>query len=162
MIQKETVAALVEAALTESGSESYLVDVSVDRDNRIVVEIDNDTAVDIDECAALTEYIEAHLDRDKEDYELEVGSAGLTSPLKTLRQYRKYEGQEVEVLMRDGRKLKGLLGATDDEGFVLEWTAMEKPVDPATGLPGKKKQAVHHRETLQHSDVNQVKYIIEF
>ena len=162
MINIQEITDLADQFLLESESESFLVDVTVSRDNRIVVEIDNDEAVDIDECVQLSQYIEQHLDRNKEDFELEVGSAGLTSPLKVLRQYAKFEGEEVEVLMRDGRKLAGILGAADDEGFDLTWTTMEKVTDPATGKQGKKKQAVEHAEKLRHTDVNQVKYVINF
>ena len=162
MINKQEITDLADQFLLESGSESYLVDVTVSRDNRIVVEIDNDEAVDIDECAQLSQYIEQHLDRNREDFELEVGSAGLTSPFKVLRQYEKFEGEEVEVLMRDGRKLTGTLGAADDEGFDMTWTTMEKVTDPATGKQSKKKQAVEHAEKLRHADVNQVKYVINF
>ncbi|MBE6332496.1 MAG: ribosome assembly cofactor RimP [Bacteroidales bacterium] len=162
MISKQEIIDLADQYLLESDSESFLVDVTVSRDNQIVVEIDNDEAVDIDECVQLSQYIEQHLDRNKEDFELEVGSAGLTSPLKVLRQYAKFEGEEVEVLMRDGRKLTGTLGVADDEGFDLTWTTMEKVTDPATGKPGKKKQAVEHNEKLRHADVNQVKYVINF
>jgi len=162
MINKQEIIDLVDQFLLESESESYLVDVTVSRDNSIVVEIDNDEAVDVDECAAISRYIDEHMDRDKEDFELEVGSAGLTSPLKVLRQYAKFEGEEVEALMRDGRKLTGILGAADEEGFDLTWTTMEKVVDPATGKPSKKKQPVEHEEHLRHADVNMVKYIINF
>ena len=162
MINKQEIIDLVDQYLLESESESYLVDVTVSRDNQIVVEIDNDEAVDIDECALLSQYIDQHLDREKEDFELEVGSAGLTSPLKVLRQYEKFEGEEVEVLMRDGRKLTGVLGMADDTGFDLSWTTLEKVIDPATGKPGKKKQEVQHDEHLSHSDVNQVKYVVKF
>ncbi|MBO6012548.1 MAG: ribosome assembly cofactor RimP [Bacteroidales bacterium] len=162
MIQKQEIVDLVDQFLLESESESYLVDVTVSRDNRIVVEIDNDEAVDIDECALLSDYIDSHMDRNREDFELEVGSAGLTSPLKVLRQYQKFEGEEVEVLLRDGHKLKGILGATDEEGFDLDWTTMEKTVDPETGKQSKKKQEVQHHQHLLHKDVNQVKYIINF
>ncbi|MCR5360409.1 MAG: ribosome assembly cofactor RimP [Bacteroidales bacterium] len=162
MISKQEIIDLADQYLLESDSESFLVDVTVSRDNQIVVEIDNDEAVDIDECVQLSQYIEQHLDRNKEDFELEVGSAGLTSPLKVLRQYAKFEGEEVEVLMRDGRKLTGTLGAADEEGFDLAWTTMEKVTDPATGKPGKKKQTVEHNEKLCHADVNQVKYVINF
>lgn len=162
MINKQEIIDLVDQYLLESESESFLVDVTVSRDNQIVVEIDNDEAVDIDECALLSQYIDQHMDREKEDFELEVGSAGLTSPLKVLRQYAKFEGEEVEVLMRDGRKLTGILGMADETGFDLSWTTMEKVTDPVTGKPGKKKQEVQHDEHLSHSDVNQVKYVVKF
>ena len=152
MINKQEIIDLVDQYLLESESESYLIDVTVSRDNQIVVTLDNDEAIDIDECAALSQYIDEHMDRDKEDFEMEVGSAGLTSPLKTLRQYAKFEGEEMEVLMRDGRKLRGILGETDEEGFDLTWTTREK-------VEGKKKKEdVEHHEHLLHKDVNRVYY----
>lgn len=152
MIQKQEITDLVDQYLQVSESESFLVDVTVSRDNKVVVEIDNDEAVDIDECVAISRYIDEHMDRDKEDFELEVGSCGLTSPLKTLRQYAKFEGEEMEVLMRDGRKLKGVLGATDESGFDLTWTTLEK-------IEGKKKkEEVTHEEHLLHKDVNRIYY----
>lgn len=162
MIQKQVIIDLVDQYLLESESESFLVDVTVSRDNQIVVEIDNDEAVDIDECVAISQYIDGHMDRDKEDFELEVGSAGLTSPLKTLRQFAKFEGEQMEVLMRDGRKLVGLLGAADEEGFDLTWTTMEKVTDPVTGKQSKKKQEVTHQQHLLHKEVNRVTYVVEF
>lgn len=162
MIQKQVIIDLVDQYLLESESESFLVDVTVSRDNQIVVEIDNDEAVDIDECVAISQYIDGHMDRDKEDFELEVGSAGLTSPLKTLRQYVKFEGEQMEVLMRDGRKLTGLLGAADEEGFDLTWTTMEKVIDPLTGKQSKKKQEVTHQQHLLHKEVNRVTYLVKF
>lgn len=162
MINKQEIIDLVEQYLLVSESESFLVDVTVSRDNCIVVEIDNDEAVDIDECVAISQYIDEHMDREREDFELEVGSAGLTSPLKTLRQFAKFEGEEMEVLMRDGRKLKGTLGAADNEGFDLTWVTMEKVTDPETGKQSKKKQEVTHQEHLNHKDVNRVQYVVSF
>lgn len=158
MIQKQEIIDLVDQYLLSSESESYLIDVTVSRDNVIVVTLDNDEALDIDECVALSHYIDERMDRDREDFELEVGSAGLSAPLRTLRQYAKYEGETMEVLMRDGRKLVGILGEADDEGFDLTWTTLEKVTDPATGKQSKKKQEVEHHERLLHKDVNQVKY----
>ncbi len=158
MILKQTIIDLVDQFLLATDSESFLIDVTVSRDNQIVITLDNDETIDIDECAELSRYIDDHMDREAEDFELEVGSAGLTSPLKTLRQYAKFEGEEMEVLMRDGRKLKGILGEADEEGFDLTWTTREKVVDPATGKEKKKKEDVEHHEHLLHKDVNQVRY----
>lgn len=162
MIQKQTIIDLVDQFLLATESESYLIDVTVSRDNQIVITLDNDETIDIDECAALSRYIDEHMDRDVEDFELEVGSAGLTSPLKTLRQYAKFEGEEMEVMMRDGRKLKGILGEADEEGFDLTWTAKEKVVDPVTGKEKKKKEEVTHQEHLLHKNVNRVQYVVTF
>ena len=158
MIQKQVIIDLVDEFLQSTDSESYLIDVTVSRDNQIVITLDNDEAIDIDECVALSQFIDGRMDREVEDFELEVGSAGLTSPLRTLRQYAKYEGEEVEVLMRDGRKLIGVLGAADEEGFDLTWTTMEKVTDPVTGKQSKKKQEVQHQQHIAHQEANQVKY----
>ena len=152
MIQKQEIIDLVDQFLLATESESYLIDVTVSRDNSIVVTLDNDEAVDIDECVSLSQYINDRMDREREDYELEVGSAGLTSPLQQLRQYAKFEGEVMEVLMRDGRKLRGILGAADEQGFDFEWTVKEK-------VEGKKKKEdVTHHEHLAHADVNKVYY----
>lgn len=158
MINKQEIIDLTDQFLLVTESESYLIDVTVSRDNVIVITLDNDESIDIDECAALSRYIDEHMDREREDFELEVGSAGLTTPLKTLRQYAKFEGETMEVMMRDGRKLRGILGAADDEGFDLTWTTLEKVTDPATGKQLKKKQEVEHHEHLLHKEVNRVQY----
>lgn len=152
MIDKQNIIDLVDQYLLESESESYLIDVIVNRDNNIVVEIDNDEAVDIDECVAISRYIDEHMDRNIEDFDLEVGSAGLTSPLKNLRQFAKFEGEEMEVLCRDGKKLKGVLGAADEEGFDLTFTQKIKPEG------SKKKIEVTETQRILHKDVNQVRY----
>ena len=68
------------------GTDLFLVDVRISKDNNIVVEIDSDTSVDIDECIRLNRLVESEFGRDEEDYELEIGSAGLTSPLRERRQ----------------------------------------------------------------------------
>ena len=82
MIEKETVKSLVNQWL--EGKEYFLTDLSVSADNRIVVEIDHKEGVWIDDCVNLSRYIDQHLDRDVEDYELEVGSAGIGQPFKVL------------------------------------------------------------------------------
>ena len=156
MINKETIKTLVEEWL--QGNDYFLVDIMFGSDDRIVIEIDHADGVWIEDCVELSKFIEDHLDRDKEDFELEVGSAGLTAPLRTLRQYAKFEGETMEVMLRDGRKLRGILGATDDEGFDLTWTTLEHVIDPATGKRSKKKQEVEHHEHLSHKDVNRIYY----
>ena len=87
MIDKKEINALVEEFLKDSGN--YLVDILIASGNLITVEIDNDNGVNIDDCVELSRYLESKFDRDTEDFELTVTSAGLTSPFKTLRQYKK-------------------------------------------------------------------------
>lgn len=117
MIDKNELQAFVEDQLKDSGY--FLTDLRITPSNEITVEIDSLSPGDIDECVALTRAIEAAFDRDSEDYELEVGTAGLTSPLKVRRQYDKYVGRDLEVLTSDSRKLHGMLRSVSDDGIVL-------------------------------------------
>lgn len=156
MIDKQLIAATVEKAL--EGTDCFLVDVTVTPDDRITVEIDSDTGVDIDLCARITRDIEAAFDRDAEDYELEVGSAGLTSPFKVRRQYEKNIGNEVEILTRDGRKLSGVLTAVSDDG-----TAFTVEVSKRVKEPGMKRPVtVAEPIDLNVADCKYVRYKINF
>ena len=156
MIDKQIIVALAEQFLQQQQSESYLVEVSISKNNVIVVEIDNDEAVDLNECVALSRYIDENMDREKEDFELEVGSAGLTSPFKCLRQFAKYKGRNVEILTRSGEKLKGVLENADADGFSVTVTKKVKPEG------SKKKIEVTETLNLQHQEVNAVRYALEF
>ena len=102
MIQHTTIEEIVSAYIAEHHPDYYIVETAVHPGNRIVVELDSESGINIDDCVALTKHIESQLDREAEDFELEVGSAGLTSPLKVLRQYTSTIGQEVEVLRKGG------------------------------------------------------------
>ena len=146
MIEKKVVSQLVEEKLASSSN--YLVDVVIKPGNLIVVEIDNDEAVSIDDCAELSRYLEEHLDRDVEDYELEVGSAGITSPFKVLRQYVKNIGNEVEMLLKNGSKLTGVLKS-----------AVEKKVKPEGA---KRKVTVVEDESYTFDEIKYTKYLIRF
>lgn len=88
-----------------SEKDYFLVDITVTPDDRIVVEIDHAEGVWIEDCVDLSRFIESRLSREEEDYELEVGSAGIGQPFKVLRQYQNHVGKDVEVLTADGRKL---------------------------------------------------------
>lgn len=109
------------------GTDYFPVEVTVTPSNEIKVEVDSMSAVDIDFCVKLTREIEEAFPRDDEDYELEVGSAGLTSPFKVRRQYDKNIGQDVEVLARDGKKYRGTLISADDSGFRIRMQEKVKP-----------------------------------
>ena len=132
------------------------MDVRVDAGNRIEVEIDSDEPVSIEECESLTRAIESEFDRDKEDYELEVGSAGLTSPFKVRRQYLKYIGQEVEVLPKDGKKISGILKTADETGFTI--ISKEKVKKPDSKRPVI--EDVTH--TFPYEEVKYTKYLLKF
>ena len=154
MIEKKLIIDFTEQYL--EGSPNYLTDVSVSADNTITVEIDNDHGVDIDDCVALSRYLESKLDRDTEDFELTVTSAGLSSPFKILRQYKKYEGKEVEVLSKNGQKITGTLKSSDDNGFTVSVTKKIKPEG------AKRKIEVEEDIRFAFEEVKHTKYLIRF
>jgi ribosome maturation factor RimP len=137
-------------------SDAFPVEIAVRPGNVIVVEIDSFEGVCIDDCIELNRLIESKLDRDVEDFELEVGSAGLTSPFKVPKQYEKNIGNEVEVLTKDGRKLSGVLKACGSEGFTVTITKMEKPEG------AKRKIAVEEDLSFKYEEVKYTKYLIRF
>lgn len=154
MIDLQSVKKIVNEGI--QGTDLFVVDITVSPDNRIVVEVDNDEGVDIDRCTTLHRYIESRLDREVEDYELEVGSAGITSPFKVVRQYQKNIGNEVEVLTRSGQKLTGTLKAADEEAFTLTVTKKVKPEG------AKRKIEVEEDLTFPYNEIKYTKYIIRF
>lgn len=154
MIDKNVVKKLVEEWLQDK--EYFLVSIEISPDDRIVVEIDHADGVWIEDCVALSKYIEDHLHRDEEDYELEVGSAGLGQPFKVPQQYINFIGKEVEVLDADGKKVKGILKAVEGNDFTVG-------VEEKVKVEGKKrpvKQEVDH--VYQMDKVKYTKYIISF
>lgn len=154
MIDKALLTRSVEKAI--EGTDLFIVDIKVSPQNCIVVEIDSPTNLDIDTCAAVTRAIESDFDRDIEDYELEVGSAGLTSPFKVRGQYLKNIGNDIEILTRDGRKLHAVLTAVDTDSFTFEYPVKRKE-------PGAKRPVtVMESETLPFSEAKSVKYMISF
>lgn len=154
MIEKNVISRLAEEKLASSSN--YLVDVVIKPGNLIIVEIDNDEAVCIDDCVALSRFLEEHLDRDIEDYELEVGSAGITSPFKVLRQYSKNIGNEVEMLLKSGVKLTATLKSVDEKGVVV---SVEKKVVPEGG---KRKVTVTEDQSYTFDEIKYTKYLIRF
>ena len=154
MIDKNVVKSLVEEWLQDK--DYFLVDIEISQDSRIVVEIDHADGVWIEDCVALSRYIEDRLSRDEEDYELEVGSAGLGQPFKVPQQYLNFMGEEVEVLDADGKKTRGVLKSVDGNNFVV--TATEK-----VKVEGKKRpqlMEVDHDFEMDH--VKYTKYLISF
>lgn len=149
MIDKNIVNQLVSDFLTDK--DCFLVDVTVQPGNFIVVEIDSEKGVDIDTCCAISRHVEANLDREIEDYELEVGSTGLTAPFKVLRQYQKNVGNEVEVLA-GGKKMTGVLLQANEENFTIQ---------VAKKVKGQ-KQPVLEEVVLAYSEVKYTKYNFKF
>ena len=137
MISKDKVREIVEGWLADK--EYFLVDVFVSADNCISVEIDHAEGVWIEDCVQLSKHVEANLDREVEDYELEVGSAGIGQPFKVLRQYINHIGKEVEVLAIDGKKYRGILTQANEEGLTLAVQVKER-------LEGSKRPVIVDKE----------------
>ena len=146
MIEKIKILELVNNAL--EGSDKFLVNLKITPDNRIFVDIDGDNGITVDDCIELSRTIEGQLDRDAEDFELNVSSAGADQPLKLVRQYRKNVGRDLEVVMFDGKEAEGTLENADDNGIVLR-------------TKGTKKQAP---ETLHlaYSDIKTARVVLKF
>ena len=154
MIEKNEVKTIVEEWLTSN--EYFLVDVMFTPDDRIVVEIDHADGVWIEDCVELSRFIEDHLSRDEEDYELEVGSAGLGQPFKVAQQYHCFVGKDVEVLDADGKKWKGLLKSVDGDDFTI--TVKEK-----VKKEGAKRPVIEDVDkTFGMNTVKYTKYLINF
>jgi len=154
MIEKKTVCQIVEEWL--EGKDYFLVEVTVSPDDKIVVEIDHAEGVWIEDCVELSRYIELKLNREEEDYELEVGSAGIGQPFKVLQQYYIHIGQEVEVMTKGGQKLTGILKDADEEKFTV---TVQKKVK----LEGSKRpKLVEEDETFTYEQIKYTKYLISF
>lgn len=154
MIDKNIVRWLVDEWL--EGKEYFLVDIQISPDSKVVVEIDHADGVWIEDCVELSKFIEENLSRDEEDYELEVGSAGLGQPFKVPQQYINFIGKEVEVLDHDGRKVSGVLKSVDGNKFVVS-------VNEKVHVEGKKrpvKMDVDHEYDM--NEVKYTKYLISF
>ena len=154
MIDRSIVSGIVNEWLEDK--EYFLVDVTVSSDDKIVVEIDHAEGVWIDDCVELSRFIESKLDREEEDYELEVGSAGIGQPFKVLQQYLIHIGQEVEVLTKQGQKLEGVMKDANEENFTV---TIQKKVKPEGA---KRPKLVDEDVIFTYEEIKYTKYIISF
>lgn len=134
----------------------FLVAVLVKPNNVIVVIIDSDLGVTIDDCVNVSRFIENSLNRDEEDFELRVMSAGADTPFTSMRQYQKHLGKDIRVTLNDGEKVDGLLQSVDADAVVLEIApVMKKGQKPGKNNPAKKL-------TILFKDIKEAKAIIKF
>jgi ribosome maturation factor RimP len=154
MINKETIKTLTEEWL--QGNDYFLVDIMFGTDDRIVIEIDHADGVWIEDCAALSRFLQERLGDDLGEFELEVGSAGLGQPFKVAQQYVNHIGDTVEVLDLDGKKMQGVLKSVDGTNFTI--TVQEKQK-----LEGKKRPVVVDVDKTYAMDgVKYAKYLLTF
>ena len=154
MIDVKRVTEIAERHL--EGSDMYVVECKISPMGEIELLIDSDTAVKLEDCAALNRAIEAEFDREVEDFSLMVASAGIGSELKLLRQYNKIIGSSVEVLLKDGIKLLAKLNSADEAGIAISYE--EKQV-----VEGKKRKVtVEVTKTYAWEDIKYVKEYLDF
>lgn len=139
------------------GRGCFIVDVRVSRDNEVELTVESaEGTVDMEDCVALSESFQALFDRDVEDYALTVSSAGLDQPFKVLRQFQKAIGTEVEVRLKGGRKLTGVLTDAQADAITLRHTVRE-------AVEGSKKKVdVTREDRFGMEEVNSVTPHITF
>ena len=134
----------------------FLVDLKISRNNVIEVFIDSMQGVNLQTCINMSRKIESHLNRDEEDFELTVSSAGIGYPFKVEQQYQKNLNKTVEIQLQDNRKLQGILKAYSSEDLTLEYEIKQK-------IEGKKKkETIKKEETFLHSEIKEIKDIVTF
>ncbi len=154
MIKKQTILDLIEAHF--AGTDKFIVDVKVLTGNKIEVYIDAPNHVVIADCVALSRHIESSLDREKEDFELQVSSPGATESFKVLHQYKKYIGTKVKVVTKEGSKHEGILKSANENEFVIDETRREKKT------VGKGNHTVVENITLTYNQVKETKSVLPF
>lgn len=145
MIDKNYIESLVKKKLVNS--DKFIVDIKISTTNKISVFLDSDTQLTIDDCVQVSRFIESNLDRDKEDFELQVSSPGITESFKLKRQYQKNIGREISVTLNDGLILKGVLLKVSDKSIILQKNIKNKS---------------HIELKISFTDIKQAKPVISF
>ncbi|MBN1117911.1 MAG: ribosome assembly cofactor RimP [Bacteroidales bacterium] len=154
MIPIEKIQALIEDKLSEG--DYFIVSLDVSSSNKIKLVVDSVKGITIEECVAFSRAIEHNLDREEEDFELEVTSPGLDHPLKVKDQYIKNVGRELDVLTTDNTKIKGLLQEVKETAIIVKEETKVK-------VEGKKKKQLQVIEReINFQDINKAFIVIKF
>jgi ribosome maturation factor RimP len=155
MTFKEEVNQLLEDALKERPS-LFLIDLKIDDSFKISIVLDGDNGVSLQDCIDVSRAIDGNLDSEKYDFSIEVASAGVSSPLSLVRQYKKNIGRNLKVKTTTSQEIEALLTAADDNGITLEWKAREpKKI-------GKGKETVEKSVNLPYSEIKEATVIVLF
>ncbi|MBW6480807.1 MAG: ribosome assembly cofactor RimP [Bacteroidales bacterium] len=152
MIEKSRITAIVEEHLKDP--DLFLVEVKVSGRNKIMVFLDGDKGVPISSCAEVSRHIESQLDRDVEDFELEVSSVGVDTPLTMPRQFVKNVGREIVYTDAEGKKVKAKLIEAGNNGITIEKEISKKKK--------KKEEAEDPVQKLTYNEVKDVKVQVSF
>jgi ribosome maturation factor RimP len=153
-MKREVVQQLVDEAIAEN-SRLFLIELNYLPDNKIIITVDGDDGVSVKECVRISRHVEHNLDREEEDFSLEVTTPGATTPFTDIRQYKKSIGRVLEVKTETEKFTATLTKATDEE-ISLEWKVREpKPI-------GKGKVTVVKTATLKYNSIKEAKVKIIF
>lgn len=156
MIDSKKIVEVAEQWMANGATDLFVVGCTVSPANEVELLVDSDTSVSIDTCVALSRAIESAFDRDEEDFELTVASAGVGSELKHMRQYRKLVGRPVEVLLACGIKILATLEEVTEEGMTLSYTEKQ-------AVEGRKRKVeVEVRRTYPFAEVKYTKEYLDF
>jgi ribosome maturation factor RimP len=154
-MKQERVKVLLSEALAEN-EELFLIDLSFLAENKILVQVDGDKGVALNECMRISRHIEQNLDREEEDFGLEVTSPDIANPLKVKRQYQKNIGKILQIKTTTNENYEGVLTETNENQVFLEWKAREpKPI-------GKGKVTVVKTATIEYKNIEEAKVKIIF
>ena len=154
MITKEQILGLIEGKLTENNC--FLVELGIEEGNKISIEIDSYDGVSVSDCVELSKVIDSNLDREVEDFEMNVSSAGLDKPLRVIDQYKKNIGRDVKVVPVDGLVVKGELIEVADDEIMVEFKVKER-------IEGrKKKETIVKQEKIKFNNIKETTIIISF
>lgn len=157
MINKKKIEELALERIEELDKDLFIVEISISASNSIRVEIDSAFGnVAIEDCISVSRNIEHNLDREEQDFELQVSSPGLDKPFRVVQQFKKNVGREVKLTPVNGVKLEGVLKSADDNGVVIETTRKER-------LEGKKKKVtVVEEHPFNYDEIKETKIVITF
>jgi len=157
MISKQKIKDLAEERVAELANGLFIVDISVSATNVIHVELDkHEGNVAIIDCMSVSRNVEHNLDREAQDFELHVSSAGLDKPFRVLAQYIKNIDREVKVVLQNGAKMEGILRAVAEKGITLETSRTEKPEGK------KKKELIVEQHEFPFEQIKETKIVISF
>jgi ribosome maturation factor RimP len=149
------VRALVDEALEENKS-LFLIDLFISAENKIKVTVDGDNGVPLSECIRISRNVEHNLDREEDDFSLEVTTPDISQPLSEKRQYIKNVGRILKVKTTKDEKFEGTLSFANENEIELHWKTREpKPI-------GKGKVTVEKTATISYKDIKEAKVKIVF
>lgn len=150
---KEKLLKVIEAYLAEH-PELFLVDVIERKNNGLNVEVDTLNGITMDDCIHLNRYIREQVGEELDNYDIEVGSPGLTKPFKVKQQYQKNVGREIELVLTDGNKRKATLLEASNDAITIEYTVKTKE--------NKKVKYINLTETINYADIKSAHVLLSF